>query len=240
MNELEYVKMLEVPVSSSGVEFKPFKKRKKDVKKKVIDKVNLEAVSEKPQKKSIKDTFTKFFAKKEKPEKTESSVEIQKSGFDIVSMQVVTIFVLIVGIILTNIFIENSGINRLMRSVFASDDKVIEKTYTEFDALSPSKSSTVSLDGGVMTVSKGCVYSPCDGVVESVLNSDGKYVLTVLHSDSFTSVISNLDAVYLSVGETVYSNIPVGYSGDTAYVSMFNDDAILTSYVIDEDRIVWM
>ncbi len=242
MSDLEYVKMLEVPVQSSGVEFKPIKKSKKDVKKKLIDKVNLQSevkVNDK-EKKSAKKILSKLFTKKEKPNSNVSSVEIQKSGFDIVSMQVVTIFVLIVGIILTNIFIENSGLNRLMRSVFSSNDTMIQKTYSEFDALSPSKSSAVSLEGGVMTVSSGSVYSPCAGVVSSVTEQDGLYVLTVSHSDSFLSVISGLECAYLSVGDTVYTSIPVGYTSSEAYVSMFSGDAILTSYTIDDDKIVWM
>lgn len=241
MSDLEYVKMLEMPVQSSDVVFKPVKKGKKDVKKRVIDKVNLQTEKpEKTEKNGLLKRLQKAFPKKQKPEKTESSVEIKNGGFDIVSMQVVTIFVLIVGIILTNIFIENSGLNRLMRSVFGSEDVSVQRSYTEFSALSPSKSSTVSLDGGVMTVLNGSVYSPCDGVVESVTEQDGKFVLTVSHSDSFTSVISGLETVYLSANDKVYSSIPVGYSNGEAFVSMFDGDAILTSYVLDDDKIVWM
>lgn len=242
MEDLEYVKMLEVPVQSSGVEFKPIKKGKKDVKKKVIDKVNLQTETKvvDKEKKNAKKILSKLFTKKEKPVREQSSVEIQKSGFDIVSMQVVTIFVLIVGIILTNIFIENSGLNRLMRSVFSSNDSMIQKTYSEFDALSPSKSSAVSLDGGVMTVSNGSVYSPCSGVVSSVTKDGDLFVVTVSHSDSFLSVISGLECVYLSVGDTVYTSIPVGYTSGEAFVSMFSGDAILTSYTISDDKIVWM
>ena len=244
MSDLEYVKMLEVPVNSSEVIFKPTKKNKKDVKKRVIEKVNGEENAKKTEGKVLEKKQIKLFktkkVKKEKPQKYEGSVEIKNSGFDIVSMQVVTIFVLIVGIILTNIFFENSGMNRLMRSAFNEESAVIEKEYTEFTALLPSKNGEVLLSDGVMTVSSGSVYSPCDGVVESVMEEDGKYVVTVLHSDSFSSVISGLESVYVGVGDTVYPSIPVGFSANPSSVSMFSDDAILTSYILSEDKIQWL
>ena len=108
MNE-NYVKMLEIPVSSSSVVFKPARKKKKDVKKQVIEKVNsneLEVKSEtvtvkkskaiKPLKiLSIKRTF-------KKPDAVSDVVnesKVKKGGFDIVSAQIVAIFVLIVSII---------------------------------------------------------------------------------------------------------------------------------------------
>ena len=37
MNSSEYAKMLEVPVNSSSVEFKPIRKKKADVKKQIIN-----------------------------------------------------------------------------------------------------------------------------------------------------------------------------------------------------------
>ena len=40
MSEIDYVKMLETPISSCDVVIKPKKRRKKDVKEAVIDKVN--------------------------------------------------------------------------------------------------------------------------------------------------------------------------------------------------------
>lgn len=249
MNSSEYAKMLEVPVSSSSVEFKPTKRKKTDVKKQIIKKVNDENESrEKPKKQTDKKSALDFFKnirlkkpqiKKVKKEE-ENSVEIQKGGFDIISMQVVAIFVLVVGIILTNIFFENSGMNNLMRAVFSREETKINKHYTEFTALSPSKSGEVTLQDGVMTVSAGSVYSPCDGVIESVSKDGDFFVVTVSHSDSFTSVISGLESVYLSVGETVYSNVPLGYSSGITNVSMFSNDAILTGYEITDNQIVWL
>ena len=245
MSDLEYVKMLEVPVSSSEVIFKPIKVKKKDVKKRVIEKVNGETDKESAARNKEKKNLFKFLkvkrVKREKLPRQEPSVEIKNGGFDIVSMQVVTIFMLIVGIILTNIFFENSGMNRLMRSAFNNEEASLNKEYSDFTALSPSKSGDVSLQDGVMTVLKGSVYSPCDGMVESVVLADnGGYVVTISHSDSFSTVISGLESVYASVGESVYSTIPVGFSAGESNVSMFSNDAILTSYVISNDRIEWI
>ena len=243
MNSSEYAKMLEVPVNSSSVEFKPIRKKKADVKKQIINKVNSQTEeSKKKDKKLSLNFFKKLRLKKPQIKKVEKdeSVEIQKGGFDIISMQVVAIFILVVGIILTNIFFENSGMNNIMRAVFSKEDAPIEKHYTEFTALSPSKSGSVTVQDGVMSVSAGSIYSPCDGVVES-LSKDGEFfVLTVSHSNSFTSVISGLESVYVSVGERVYSNVPIGYSTGITSVSMFSSDSILTSYEITDNQIVWL
>ena len=252
MSEFDYVKMLEIPVNSCDVMVKPVKKRKKDVKKQVIEKVN-EAVAEtvtetKPEtikkqnrvkQKAVKPIKGKKI-KKAKPVVEDKSVEIKSSGFDIVSVQVVAIFVLIVGIILTNIFWEDSGINNLMRSVFNSDTALEDVSYTSFTASLPSKTDDVVLENGVMKVSSGSVYSPCDGVVESVVELDGTYTVTIKHSESFSTVVSGLENVYVSKNEKVYSNIPLGYSKNETAVSMFDGDAILTSYVLSENQIVWL
>lgn len=261
MSELDYVKMLEIPVNSCDVTVKQQRRKKRDVKKQVIEKVNGEAVLETQQPKEPKKAkkqkntkekkgftaFMKKYNKKSKnkavkktlPEK-EQSVEIKSSGFDIVSVQVVAIFVLIVGIILTNIFWEDSGINNIMRQVFNDESGLSKVSYSEFTVNLPSKTDEVSIQDGVMTVKKGSVYAPCDGVVESVTELDGLFTVTVKHSESFSSVISGLESVYVSANEKVYSNIPLGYSSGSSSVSMFDNDTVLTGYVLNENEIVWL
>ena len=232
MSDFDYVKMLEMPVNSCDVVYKPVKRKKKDVKKQVIEMVNGA-----PESAPIKES------KREKKNRQEdSSVEVKSSGFDIVSVQVVAIFVLIVGIILTNIFWEDSGMNNLFRSVFNQTPQVelSDATYTSFTASLPSKTDEVLLDGGVMTVSGGSAYSPCDGSVESIVQSEGLYTVTVRHSESFSTVLSGLESCYLEVGEEVYSNVPVGYASESFTVSMFNGDAILTGYTLADNQIVWL
>ncbi len=261
MSDLDYVKMLEIPVNSCDVTVKPLRRKKKDVKKQVIEKVNGEVVAQAEVNKSVKKVKkaksnkekkgltafmkkrtdkTKKSAVKKQKEQENSSVEIKSSGFDIVSVQVVAIFVLIVGIILTNIFWEDSGINNLMRSVFNDKSTLSDVSYSSFSAGLPSKTDEVSLDNGVMTVKKGSVYSPCDGIVQSVMETDGTYTITILHSESFSTVISGLESVYVSQNEKVYSNIPLGYSEGSSSVSMFDGDAILSSYILSDDQIVWL
>ena len=152
----------------------------------------------------------------------------------------VAIFALIVGIILTNIFWKNSGMNNLLKTVFGEAEVQNPAVYSSFSPLSPSKDVDVSLDSGVMTFSSGSVYSPCDGVCETITESDGLYTVTIKHSESFSSVISGLESVYVSKNDKVYSNIPMGYSNGEIKVSMFDGDVILTGYTITDNQIVWL
>ncbi len=232
MSDLEYLEMLEVPVNSCDVVIKPSKRKKRNVVDEVIDKVNQE--TEPKRGKRIK-------KQRVKPIKThEETAVVKSSKFDIVSVQVVAIFALIVGIILTNIFWENSGMNNLLKSVFGESESKNTAVYSSFSPLAPSKDSEISLDGGVMTFSAGSVYSPCDGVVDSVIKNESTYTVTVRHSDSFTTVISGLEHCYATEGESVYGTLPLGYSSQEIKVSMFDSDTILTCYALSGDEIVWV
>ena len=237
MSDMEYLKMLEIPVNSCDVTIKPNKRKKKNVVEEVIEKVNGE--ESKPKRRAPK-------IKKEKiaPTKvvnTESeTVSVKSSKFDIISVQVVAIFALIVGIILTNIFWEDSGMNNLMRQVFGTTASKNTATYSSFSPLSPSKTEDVLLQDGVMTISSGSVYSPCNGVVENVSENDGLYTVTIKHSDSFSTVISGLELCYLSKNENVFQNVPVGYSSSEINVSMFDNNTTITSYIISENEILWL
>ncbi|MBR5439194.1 MAG: hypothetical protein IKV61_03135 [Clostridia bacterium] len=230
MSDVEYCKMLEIPVNSCDIVIKNSKRRKKDVVNKVIKKVNLE-------------NDRKANTEKEVPEVKPVSTaqeKVRSNKIDVLSVQVVAIFALIVGIILTNIFWEDSGMNNLLKQVFSSKPTVNDAVYTSFNAVSPSKAQDVTINNGIMTVSKGSIYSPCDGVVESVSSDNGIYTLTIKHSETFSTVISGLSLCYASVGENIYSTIPIGYSEGEMSVCMFNNDAILTSFTLDGSDIVWI
>lgn len=231
MSDVEYCKMLEIPVNSCDIVIKNNKRRKKDVVNKVIKKVNLE--NDKKENSTLKNKVEKQV----RPPKQEA---VKNNKFDIISVQVVAVFALIVGIILTNIFWEDSGMNNLLKQVFATRPTTNDAVYTSFDAVSPSKTQEVILENGVMKVASGSIYSPCDGVVESVSNDNGSYSLTIKHSDSFSTVISGLSLCYASVGENVYSTIPIGFSEGEMSVCMFDSDAILTSFTLNGDDIVWI
>ncbi len=258
MNDTKYLEMLEIPVQSCDVIIKPKKHKKKDIKSKVINMVNndenqtlTQEKKQKPKRRLPK--FSSFFISKNKEKNKEKKVKVKKvenvssrsvsvksSRFDIVSVQVVAIFVLIIGIILTNIFWENSGINTLLKSVFQENSSVNTATYSSFSAYSPSKNGDITLDEGVMTLPSGSVYAPCDGVVEKVsISSDGLFTITVRHSNSFTSVFSNLDYCYLDENSTVFMNIPIGYSKNQSNACLYSNDTLLTNYLIDGDYIVW-
>ena len=267
--EADYQNMIEVPVQSFDVVVKPQRRRKKDVKEEVIKKVNGgDALAEAPAedigaRKSSFKKISAFFGKKPRAEKSggeavaltkpntaqkakkrvketdNGTVSVKSSRFDIVSVQVVAIFALVIGIILTNIFWEDSGINNLLRTVFKSGDAKNTATYETFSPTSPTKTGEVTLEAGVMHVNSGSVYAPCDGVVKTISEADGKYTVTVEHSDSFSSVISGLDFCYAKQGESVYSSVALGYSGEAVSVSMFNGSSLITSYELDGDKVVW-
>ncbi len=234
MSDGEYAEMIEIPVSTCEMVVLPKKRKKKNLRKRVISKVN----------KSLKNEDNALIEQVIEPEnvKEEEKTEPKKKfSFDIVSAQVVAIFVLIVTIMVTNIFWEDSGINTLLKGVFANDAQTEDaREYYEFQAFAPSKASQVEVEKGVMTVSSGgSIYAPCLGVIEEIVEGDGKYTVTISHSDRFKTIIRNADYAYFDVGETVYEAVPVCFSGDSCEVLMYNDNTLLTNYTIADGSIVW-
>lgn len=254
---LEYAEMLGLGVSQCDVVVKPAKRRKKkDVKKQVIEKVNaetefsaevvpavadaeaVEISSEKSTENAAVENLTYTARKTDKRKKFFG----KKFKFDIVYAEGVAAFVLVVAILLTNIFWENSGMNTLFKKAFGKNESEADtRTYSSFNAQSPSSDLEVSVSGGVMTFSgKGTMYPVCDGTVASVVEEEGKYTVTIDHSDVFTTVISGVDYVYADKGEPVYRYIPVCYlSGGDAKVYMYNGDALLTDYIVEDGSIIW-
>ncbi len=264
MNEkLDYVEMLEIPVNTTNITFKPsIKKTKKSrelesVKEEIIEKVNKGEQEEKPKrqykkKTDIKKKETSVSAKskqsktvedkKEEDKKIEPSVTVKskpKSSFNVIAMQVAVIFMLLGVILISNFYIEESGINTFLKSVFGTETvSVDERIYSDFDLVLPSGSQ---ISNGVVTYNEtDSVYSVADGIVSSIVQGeDGKYSLTVKHSDKFSSVISGLNYVYVEQGSEVFKNIPVGYNQGNVSMSFYNEDAIVTNFVLDGDALVW-
>ncbi len=231
---LEYAEMLGLTVSSCDVVVKPAKRRrKKDVKKDVIEKVNEEEKTEQ---------VTESYANLDEFEDVGKPKSSKKWSFDIVRFQGVAIFALIVTILLTNIFWENSGMNVLFKRVFSEDAVQTDaRTYLSFSAKSPSNELTANFEEGVMTFSgKGALYPVCDGKVTSIVEEEGKFTLTINHSDTFKTVISGVDFVYTEDGADVYGYIPVCYlSGGDATVYMYDDNVLLTNYIVEDGVIIW-
>lgn len=230
---LDYAEMLGLEVSSCDVTIKPKKtKRKKDVIGDVIKKVN------EPEKET---NFDDDYQTIEIPEKTNKKKE-RKFRFDLVYAEGVAVFLLVVTILLTNIFWENSGINRIFKYTFGTSAPVADmRVNTSFNAKAPSGELDVKVEDGVMEYSgKGSLYPVCDGKVVSVVEEDGKYTVTLKHSDVFKSVISGVDFVYADKGDDVFRYVPVCFvNGGTAKVYMYNSDVLVTNYIIEGGSIIW-
>lgn len=230
---MEYAEMLGMEVSSCDVYVKPKKTRKKkELKDDVIKKVNEPEVANAEFGEFGMDIPVRSNGEKKK-----------KFRFDVVYAEGVAVFLLAVTILLTNIFWENSGMNRLFKSAFGDGQTVQADTRTNvnFNAQSPSGEMEVTLDKGVMVFSgKGSLYPVCDGKVASVVEEDGKYTITLKHSDVFKTVISGVDFVYADQGDDVFKYVPVCYvNGGDAKVSMYNKDVLVTNYAVEGGSIVW-
>ena len=230
---MEYAEMLGMEVSSCDVYVKPKKTRKKrELKDDVIKKVNESEVANAEFGEFGTDIPVRSNGEKKK-----------KFRFDVVYAEGVAVFLLAVTILLTNIFWENSGMNRLFKSAFGDGQTVQTDTRTNvnFNAQSPSGEMEVTLDKGVMVFSgKGSLYPVCDGKVASVVEEDGKYTITLKHSDVFKNVISGVDFVYADQGDEVFKYVPVCYvNGGDAKVSMYNKDVLVTNYAVEGGSIVW-
>ena len=230
---MEYAEMLGMEVSSCDVYVKPKKtRRKKELKDDVIKKVNEPEVANAEFNEFGTDIPVRSNGEKKK-----------KFRFDVVYAEGVAVFLLAVTILLTNIFWENSGMNRLFKSAFGDGQTVQTDTRTNvnFNAQSPSGEMEVTLDKGVMVFSgKGSLYPVCDGKVASVVEEDGKYTITLKHSDVFKTVISGVDFVYADQGDDVFKYVPVCYvNGGDAKVSMYNKDVLVTNYAVEGGSIVW-
>lgn len=255
MSSQDYAEMIEIPVSSceTFVNPKPEKeKRKKNLFKRFFKKNEIREDED-----SSEDLKKDYFAS-DKDEsdllsatETTSDIETYRNEkntskktfkWDLVTAQVITIFVLAVGILLTNVFWKDSGINNLLKTVFSetSAEAVDERTYDKFQAYSPAK-DLIEVENGVMTVKEGCaVYSPADGKVTKVDFSDDKYSITISHSDNYKTVISGVDYSYVKVGDKVFTSTPVCYSKEGgAEVSMYNENSIITAFSVEEGKILW-
>lgn len=240
MNEkLQYADMLEIPVSTTSITYKRIKKKRakkpkvssEDVKNELIEKVNapLELTGQ-------------------DQEIVETQVRSKRKGFSIVSLQLCVIALLVVVILVSTVTNPNSGINVFLNQVFGGEqivDSIDERTYEQFSPVFASSESGLEyvIENGNTTVNgTGTAYAPVDGKVESItLDGEGKYSLTVYHSENFSSVISGLTFCYADVGDQIKAKIPVGYSAEKTFTLCFLDgnDAVLTGYQIVNNQVVW-
>lgn len=153
-------------------------------------------------------------------------------------------------IFFTNVFLPGSAINSFFRALNNPKATTTDtRKHTDF-TLSPvvgvtsDAELTLSPTGILTFTEEGCVYPAADGTVKEVVQeSDGTYRIKIAHSDLFTGVIGGLDYVYYGEGESVKSNVPLGYSqGETqVQVTMYLGGELLNCFELTEENcLAWV
>ena len=267
MNEkLQYATMLEIPVNTANITFKPSKKRRKTkrkadnpeaVKEELLLKVNAESETENelaetdavlPQ---VSDEELSAVNEETIEENAEEyvSASVHKKRkkplfkFSAITAEVIAVIALIATIFLTNAFYADSAINVFMRKVFSPSvsQTAQELTYEDFSPVIKFNGA-MSVENGVISFTgSGSVYAPADGTVASVAQEeDGTFTMTIAHSALFSSKISGLSYAYLNDGDSVYGNIPVGYVKDNGFTMCFNSDGgLITDYTLENNAVLW-
>ena len=152
------------------------------------------------------------------------------------------------AIFLTNVFMPNSAINTFFRALNTPTADTA-KPYTDFTlstVVSELSDAELNLSPtGILSLTDEChIYPVADGKVgEVVQNEDGLYTVKVCYSDTFTGVFSGLNNVYYSEGDTVKTNVPIGYTAGEkeVQVTMYSDGLLLNCFEITEDNcLAWI
>ena len=165
----------------------------------------------------------------------------------IVAIEFAACFALCLGIFLTNVFMPGSAINTFFRSIHQTEEPVDTRTYADFtlsSILSEENAELTLSETGILSFTEaGCVYPAADGTVDTITqNSDGTWTVKIIHSATFSEVISGLSYASCSIGSAVKANIPLGYTdGNTeVQVSMYDSGALLNCfYVTESGNLAW-
>lgn len=172
-----------------------------------------------------------------------SQGERKREFSGVIMAQIAVICILVVTIFLTNIFWEESGINTLVKSVFATDKQTEipadTRVYSAFSPNSPVKSGSVEIVESVMSYSGGAVYPIADGKITDIVETDGKYNIIIEHSSAFKSVVSGADYAYFNKGDAVFGTVPVAFGKSEIKIYLYDNNVILTNYAVDNGKIVW-
>ena len=151
-------------------------------------------------------------------------------------------FALCLGIFLTNVFLPGSAINTFFRSLTAAPAQTDARTYADFTlsgVIYEEGTELLLSETGVLSFTDaGCVYPAVDGTVTDILQeNDGTWTVKIAHSPSFSEVISGLSYAPLQAGDSVKSNVPVGYSDGQkeVQVTMYESGALLNCFHVTED-----
>lgn len=248
--KMQYADMLEIPVNTCTITNAPVRKKRLSKKKKVdpelvkaklIDKINAqtdETPIEAPIEQAIDQTATSTIT-------TISDAKPKgRFKFSLITVQLLVIGVLLATIFITNSVYPDSGLNVFMRGVLGVEQasEVDDRQFSDFEPVISIGDGNVVLSDGVMTVSgEGSVYSACDGKVTALSQGeDGKYTLQITHSKNFASVFTGIDYAYCQVGDTVYSNIPVGYVEESVTMCFTGEQgSVIENFTIENNNVIW-
>lgn len=245
--ELNYAEMLEIPVETVTVNRKE-KKHARETEaegEEVLQQQLLEQVNDRVNEEENDPAYAESrpIEREEKPAKPKARFVRR-----LMIGEFVAVCALCATIFLTNIFMTNSAINTFVRGLFAGHASTADaRTYADFK-LSPVVNdytdTEISVSNtGVMSFTAKCsVYPPCDGTVTAVNgNETTGYTVSLKHSDSFSSIISGISAVYCAEGDKVKSNLPFAYTNgeNSVHVMFYSGDNLLNCYSVNEGVIAW-
>lgn len=253
-NEIDYAEMLEIPVETVTVtkreRKKPRHQAEGDLSEQLVAEVNgrmeeAETESEAPAAEEPDPNFaeSKQIERTQKPKRKRSWAK----GFLI--GEVAAVCALCAVIFLTNIFMTDSAINTFVRGLVQGNTRATDsREYSDFKltpVVSDSADAALTVsDTGVLSFEAKCsVYAPASGTLAKVTGTqETGYTVEIKHSDSFSTVISGLDVVYLSEGAAVMNTIPLGYTdGEGAVnVMMYSGDTLLNCYSAENNKLAWI
>jgi hypothetical protein len=155
------------------------------------------------------------------------------------------------AIFLTNVFMPNSAINTFFRSIHSASAVNGSDTrhYTDFTlsaVVSDLSDTELSLSPtGILSFTDDCcVYPTANGKVSAISqNADGTYTVKVSYTDTFTGVFNGLDFVYYGEGDSVLSNVPLGYTDgeNEVQVTMYSGGVLLNCFQLTEENcLAWV
>ncbi len=160
----------------------------------------------------------------------------RKGRWKVIALSVLTVFVLV-----SAVFVGMNGgwdgvTEVYLASVFSSGDSdtVLSSGYQSVDL--PYNVDISSVDGGVVTFSGGgIVVSFTEGTVTAV----GEGTVTVAVDDSTSMVYGNITECYVVVGSVLEYCDVLGKYTDTATVSIYSDDMVVTDLVGSDYILQW-
>lgn len=152
------------------------------------------------------------------------------------------------AIFLTNVFMPGSAINTFFRALNTPTQDTA-KPYSDFTlaaVVSELSDAELTLSPtGVLSLTDDChIYPVADGKIGEVTqNEEGMYTVKVCYSDSFTGVFQGLDSVYYTEGDTVKTNVPLGYTAgeQEVQVTMYSNGMLLNCFELTEENcLAWI